>query len=759
MANYSNLNATVDANIYANGAQLITGPVLNVVLKAMISTIGNGYSLQGTVAQTTDNPGSPDNPVAYITAGPGTYTNFGGVVIPNDGHAYLLKWDTAWAAVQLPIATFNVVNGKMELVPAATAGNLAQFDAAGQVEDAGVAPGALARRDPSAPGHLAELDANGDPVDAGVEASDLARRDTIAVPGNLAAFDANGDPVDSNIDKNDVMLKDPAAITGNVAVFDVNGQVEDGGVAPADLARRDTAATPGNIAKFDANGNPVDGGVDAALVMEKVPTAVEDNLAAFDGAGQVKDAGQSLAGVKAELGLPGVAEAVIDTDSAGTQQEFTFRQSGGDGGAFYRRILGRSLAFNQLDRIAGSNISTTVNGVTITDNRDGSYTVVTDAAGASANVFFYLPNFQRIQNHYYLFLGCPAGGSANTYGWGDATYGGRDYGAGTINKMNYASGAAAPLIIIATGVIITTPIVFKPQCIDLTQMFGAGNEPATVADFEKLFYLPYYATETGKLIHNATTKVKTRGFNQWDEKWEVGRYDAAGQKVADNTRIRCKNPVKIVNGESYYAQGPITASADFNYIVLDNGLNALTGIQYITAPGLLNIPSGGAFIIFYLGTAYGTTYNNDICINISDAAKNGTYEPYWEREIALDLTTKKASDDTVPFPNGLKSAGTTPVYDEADQQGGVVRVGTRAYQAGDENDSTLTTDGTNTNYPLTTPVPFTWKEPLKLGIKVDEGGTEQALPEQTSTPTSAPFNAMTTYTMSIARILDKLSQI
>ena len=103
MADYNSLKATIDANIRANGVQAITGAVLNACLKAMITVLGNGYQLQGSIAQPGDDPSVPDARVAYVASGPGTYTDFGGLVIPDDGHAYMLTWDTQWTAVQLPM--------------------------------------------------------------------------------------------------------------------------------------------------------------------------------------------------------------------------------------------------------------------------------------------------------------------------------------------------------------------------------------------------------------------------------------------------------------------------------------------------------------------------------------------------------------------------------------------------------------------------------------------------------------------------------
>lgn len=107
MANYANIKATIDTQIKQNGNEEITGPVLNSVLNAMVTTIGAGYQYAG-VATPSTNPGSPDNRVFYIAATAGTYTNMGGLVV-SDGEVAILKWDTAWAKEVTGAATVTQV--------------------------------------------------------------------------------------------------------------------------------------------------------------------------------------------------------------------------------------------------------------------------------------------------------------------------------------------------------------------------------------------------------------------------------------------------------------------------------------------------------------------------------------------------------------------------------------------------------------------------------------------------------------------------
>ncbi len=61
----------------------------------LMLNITEGYLYAGIAIPTT-NPGSPDQPVFYIAAQAGTYTNFGGIVV-NDGEAAILKYvNSSW---------------------------------------------------------------------------------------------------------------------------------------------------------------------------------------------------------------------------------------------------------------------------------------------------------------------------------------------------------------------------------------------------------------------------------------------------------------------------------------------------------------------------------------------------------------------------------------------------------------------------------------------------------------------------------------
>lgn len=107
MANYSQLKADIASVVKTNGAQEITGANLQQVLVQMISnSVGTGYLYKG-VAVTTDNPGTPDQNVFYLATA-GTYTNFGGLVIP-DGSLGVLRFNGTWAADSIEFGSGDAV--------------------------------------------------------------------------------------------------------------------------------------------------------------------------------------------------------------------------------------------------------------------------------------------------------------------------------------------------------------------------------------------------------------------------------------------------------------------------------------------------------------------------------------------------------------------------------------------------------------------------------------------------------------------------
>ena len=213
--------------------------------------------------------------------------------------------------------------------------------------------------------------------------------------------------------------------------------------------------------------------------------------------------------------------------------------------------------------------------------------------------------------------------------------------------------------------------------IDLTLMFGAGNEPTTVAEFESwlannIGYRDYYAYNAGEIISNNTEALEITGLNQWDEEIEIGSINAStGYNVSASNRWRSKNYISVLPNTNYYFCNTLASGsnviyvfaydADKNYIgCYANGEWRKNGtIGYINNRILATPPS---CCYIRIQNYSGDTYQNNICINIS-GSRDGEYEPYQKSELELNLATitgklNGEGESVTIFPDGMRSAGT-----------------------------------------------------------------------------------------------------
>lgn len=231
--------------------------------------------------------------------------------------------------------------------------------------------------------------------------------------------------------------------------------------------------------------------------------------------------------------------------------------------------------------------------------------------------------------------------------------------------------------------------------IDLTLMFGAGNEPSTVEEFEEWLtnnvgYQDYYEYSEPTMLSADANSLETVGFNQWDEEWERGYYNSEGSAVI-NTGNHCKNvnPIKVIPNQTYYFKTPTTI---FVYIY-DEDMNLVQGTINIANKTLV-IPSDGHYINFYIYNK--TSYTKGtLNINLSwSGIRNGEYDDYWKRTYPINVS-QLTSNGTVIFPNGMKRVGN--VYDEIVSVEGVTKAIKRigSVDLGTLNWSTRTTGDVN----------------------------------------------------------------
>ena len=317
----------------------------------------------------------------------------------------------------------------------------------------------------------------------------------------------------------------------------------------------------------------------------------------------------------------------------------------GFSGYVREKLVGASYAWNQLVQISDLRAfsGTSVGGLSLTNNNDGSITIsgTTNTAVAEASLINPANRTSIIKGHKYFVRGITTGTKLsssvylNIWANNANTNVGADYGNGVIfNAGEYTMMNLDYFLTIGANNYSFSGKLWL-VCTDLTLAFGS-----TIADY--LYGLSNNGgitklrdigcpidsyTAYGNYLVSSKTKGKfIKGFNQWDEQWEVGTINkTTGEPDVLSTKIRTKNFMKVFPNTNYYFCELHTPAyhdvffydKSYNYI----GVDSSDVVEFTT-------PLNTYYMKFTLATEYGVVYNNDICINISDANKNGTYEPY-----------------------------------------------------------------------------------------------------------------------------------
>lgn len=137
-------------------------------------------------------------------------------------------------------------------------------------------------------------------------------------------------------------------------------------------------------------------------------------------------------------------------------------------------IGGKTLVYNQFLNIQGAKRDQTKDGVTLTDNRNGTYTL-SGTATATGGFSLVGSNGYITNTHKYLLIGCPSGGGEGKYQLNDGyTFLFNDNGSGAI--ANGSSDGNFVAYIRYWKDQVYDNLVFKPKLYDLSLMFGVGNE-------------------------------------------------------------------------------------------------------------------------------------------------------------------------------------------------------------------------------------------------------------------------------------------
>ena len=167
--------------------------------------------------------------------------------------------------------------------------------------------------------------------------------------------------------------------------------------------------------------------------------------------------------------------------------------------ASIKSIGGKTIVWNQLN--LNNEQSITKNGISFINNKDGSWTIngtcsVSNDEGINTIIYLFAPKY--VSGHKYLV-------KADKYS--DGNYGfainGRTF---LLKKAIIISYAFNPVIFVKDKVTVDN-VTMRMNIFDLTQMFGAGNEPSTPEEFEAMFPADYYPYNAGELMSASVNEV------------------------------------------------------------------------------------------------------------------------------------------------------------------------------------------------------------------------------------------------------------
>ena len=371
-----------------------------------------------------------------------------------------------------------------------------------------------------------------------------------------------------------------------------------------------------------------------------------------------------------------------------TKEEISFRPSGGDtsiedGTARIDRVKGSTVVWNQRDNYSDREI-VLASGLTLTFS-DNILTL--NGTASKKDTFFGVSyGFKAVPKDHKVYGYIKASGGFEGNASSNVTHdirGGSD--TTSLNKggqkevVGYASEYCYFRIPFNEGDTFTDYKI-SSKLIDLTLMFGEGNEPTTIEDFKKKMPLGIdeYAYNEGELISTNVEGLKSVGFNLFNGVLERGRLMNGYPSIGDSMLYSPEYYRILPNAQMYARIDKYNDNSVFFYpSFYDSQKNYISAFESINAK-VFTTPSNAAYLRFFLYESRGNVlpldYGQHVCIHLVHTGyRNGEYEPYKEFRRSIPIKDIKDNDGNQLFPNGLLSAGS--VYDEITATKAIKRIG------------------------------------------------------------------------------------
>lgn len=412
----------------------------------------------------------------------------------------------------------------------------------------------------------------------------------------------------------------------------------------AKLSAQSASSAKSSAEKAQASAEEVAKGIASidGKVSESVDKAVEG---AFDDVNEALESKAPKVGYAPDLKVD-FAKELVGRGVAEPQEIGTIRPTGeisiGDGNATIERVKGKSVVWNQVSN--NSRCSPQYNTTSYTITKVGNVFNVSRAELASDTVLYdNLFIHTRIKfdtSNKYLFVGNYSVKKLNEI----ALYDGVEYFDSRLMTKDFLIFSPSKnttttmirlihdkLVSVAAESYTLCPVVYN-----LTQMFGAGNEPTTIEEFEarKPLNIDEYAYNEGEIISYDAKELKSVGFNAFN-----GSY------------------AKVIGGQQYHALGTITI-----------GFTTELGGETTE----VTLDSEGMFTPAETGYVYAE--GADICIHLTHTYTPEHTTKYEEGILRLpNIKSIKDKDGNQLFPYGLLSVGS--VHDEITATKAVKKIG------------------------------------------------------------------------------------
>lgn len=393
--------------------------------------------------------------------------------------------------------------------------------------------------------------------------------------------------------------------------------------------------------------------VNGAVTSEKLDSDIIDTIDSKAAASDVT-ALQEYIDEELENNIPGAADTLMGDPSESTWLQ---RESTGSGMARVESVQGAAVVWNQMVPMLNNSAWLKSNNVSVSVDSESNSVTLTSTSDSVGTRLYRLPDaFVPTAGHVF-YVACEVETNADyaatfgIYATNGMIAAGLSVEAGTPRGRFATIATASSVGYIAMRLNNQTTSGYSAtykdfEVIDLTQMFGSGNEPQSVAEFEAMYPEAYYPYSAPTLKPVQIAGIKSVGFNLCDEEWELGTIDnTTGENKSAQMTCRIAGYIQVTGGMTYYMMSTLPTSAvTYLYDADKNYLGSLSSSWLQNSEKM--IPVGVRYIRMRVGsssTPITSVSKGSVCINVSNPALNGQYKPYMNDSIEWETQTLRAA--------------------------------------------------------------------------------------------------------------------